>query len=261
MLELLTAEEKSYLIGFLQGDGSHYATTRNRGRVSIEIAKRDIDILNKIEDLLSDKVNVLRSNRIRDTNFKQNYESTSLCIYNWAFRKEITEWVPIGKKSAIMQPPHWAVAKHYIRGLSDTEGSIGFRSTHEPFWSICIVSDSVKDYIISSIKNVLGVTKNINRNKRDNVYNIMLNNEEAVNYASWLYDDAIIYINRKFEKVQEIKTWTRIKKKGHRGPTWLPHEDEVAISCASMEDKTSMLNRTAKAIRIRVCRLKQYNKN
>jgi hypothetical protein len=256
MLEKLTPEEHSYLIGFLQGDGSHSKQTRNRGKIVIEIAKQDIDILDKIEGLLSKTVYVGRGGRQRNTNFKNNYESASLTVCNWSFRQEIAKDVPIGYKSMIIQPPNWVIPKHYIRGLVDAEGSIGFVKTGEPFCAIFILSESVKDFILASIQNVLEVRKTLNRNKRDNAYNIMLNNEDAINYARWLYKDASIYMDRKWNKANEIQTWVRTRARRPRGLKWSSDEDKIVLSSISMKRKLSKLNRTAAAISIRKWRLK-----
>jgi hypothetical protein len=38
----------SYLIGLLQTDGNVYETTRNRGRITLELSEKDCDIIEKI---------------------------------------------------------------------------------------------------------------------------------------------------------------------------------------------------------------------
>lgn len=53
MLETLTAEEKFYIIGLFQGDGSLSESTRNRGKFQYEISIKDRDIIDKLYPLFS----------------------------------------------------------------------------------------------------------------------------------------------------------------------------------------------------------------
>jgi len=262
MLELLTPEEKSYIIGFLQGDGSHSESTRNRGKVSIELSSRDVDILDKIDNVLSKHVNVLRSKRQRDTNFKKNHISSTLCIHDFGFRKEITKDVPLGYKTDIVKPPSWVVEndRHYIRGYFEADGSLGFKGTGEPFWSLFLKSDELKRYVLSSIEKTVGIVKNINRNKRDNAYNLGLSNENAMLYSKWLYSNASLYLNRKLRISEEMQNWIRVKKVGNRKRTWLNDENNIALSDLSVEEKSKKLGRSIKSIKSRIWRLKRYNK-
>jgi len=258
MLELLTPEEKSYIIGFLQGDGSHSESTRNRGKASIELSSRDVDILDKIDNVLSKHVNVLRSKRQKDTNFKKNNISSVLCIHDFRFRKEIIVDIPVGPKTDVVRPPSWVTGndRHYIRGYFEADGSLGFKKTGEPFWSLFLKSDELKRYVLSSIEKIVGIVKNVNRNKRDNAYNLSLSNEDAVIYSKWLYSDTSLYLNRKFNIMQEIQNWVRVKKVGNRKQTWLANEDSIALSDLSIEEKSKKLGRSIKAIKSRIWRLK-----
>lgn len=262
MLELLTPEQKSYLIGFLQGDGHHSESTRNRGKISIEISDRDIDILDKLEEILSNYIKVSRSHRTRKTNFSEYASLCTLTLFDWAFRVEIREFVPVGKKSEIIKPPTAEYNdKHYIRGLIDADGSLGFKKTGEPFLSLVTSSESIKEYIVDSIKNVVGADKRNNRNKRDNVYNIVLLSEDAVEYTKWLYEDASIYLNRKYNNYLEMGCWVRIvSKRPGRRKAWLSYEDGIVLSDTSLGNKCLVLERSPSSIKTRLWRLKQHNK-
>ena len=60
----------------------------------------------------------------------------------------------------------------------------------------------MSDTLIQSLKDIV---KNVNRNKRDNIYNIMVSNELAVQIARDLYLNNEIAINRKRIKAEEIQ--------------------------------------------------------
>lgn len=260
MLEKLSSENLNYIIGFLQGDGHHSEKTRNRGRISIELNHRDIDILNKIQALILPFINVTINSRVRDTNFKKGSHQTTLSIYDWAFRTAIKPYVPVGCKSDIIEPPLSLSnfsKKDYIRGLIDADGSIGISKANRPFISLCVSSESIKEFLISDIEEVTGLTKYMKRNSRDNVYNIMLNNENAIQYASYLYEGSALYLNRKYNEYLNFSNWERsIPKKVGISKKWFPYEDEIVLDIAlNLEDKIKILRRTAKSINVRTWRL------
>ena len=47
----------------------------------------------------------------------------------------------------------------------------------------------------------MSIEKRLSRNKRDNVYNIILFDEDAVEYTRLLYKDATIYLGRKYQNL------------------------------------------------------------
>lgn len=179
MLEKINAENLNYMIGFLQADGHHEESPRNGGKIRIELNHRDIDILEKIKDIVIPHINITIKSRVRDTNFKKGSHQTTLSIFNLAFRTAIKPYVPVGRKSDIIEPPFSLPnfsKRHYIRGLIDADGSIGISKANRPFISLCVSSEKIKEFIINDIKEITGLKKEMNRNTRDNVYNIKAKN-------------------------------------------------------------------------------------
>jgi len=248
-----TNEELSYIIGFLHGDGSYYKQSRNRGKISIELSKKDVDILDKIQAIISDGK---RSERTRDTNFKKNYASSILLIYKKEIRYTLD--LPVGKKCEIIKPPKWIDENHYIRGLCDADGSIGMTSKGKPFWSLCTSSEDIKNLIISKMRDIVGIEKRLHRNKRDGVYNIVLYDEDAIKFALYTYGKATIYLDRKYQAFNKIVEWKRTTpKRPGRKKIWLPEEDRIVLSDLSIKDKIILLNRSKSSISTRFWRLRQ----
>lgn len=264
MLEKIDAHSLSYIIGFIQGDGHHGETTRNRGKVEIELSLKDIDILDKIESCLNPFFSVNRRNRLRSTNFILDHESVSLTIHDLAFRTAIKPFVPIGRKSDIIEPPFALLGfskRDYIRGLIDADGAVGVRTDGKPFISLCISSEKIKEFFIDSIFEVTGLRKEMKRNSRDNVYNIMLNNEEAILYADYLYKDSSLYLDRKYLKYNEMLLWQRNNKKRTWTSTkWTQEEDNIVLDLnITLEKKIEILGRTDRSIGMRWYRLNGKN--
>ena len=59
-------KNESYIFGILVTDGSLYLTTRNRGRIILEISGKDEDIVDKLVEIVPFSKKRIR---IRETNF------------------------------------------------------------------------------------------------------------------------------------------------------------------------------------------------
>lgn len=255
----LLSEDESYLIGFVQGDGNIYEQTRNRGRVSIEISERDIDILLKLKTIVQRMFgcNAVISKRTRDTNFKSGYKSAKLCVCDILFRKWICQFVPVGKKDTKISAPNNVSEKDYLRGLFDADGSLGVTAKNRCFMSFCTKSDMIKDFLVKSISSNTGVNKAVEKNGRDLIYNICLFDEDAVAYLSFLYGEASIYLERKYKKYLAIMEWKRsVPKITFRRKWWSTEEDKIVTSSKlTIEEKIEILNRTKKSISMRYYRI------
>lgn len=266
MLSNISSEYLSYIVGFLQGDGSHSEQTRNRGKISVELSSKDIVLLDSFEGILNEIVTVHRSGRERDTNFKDNHKSCILTIHDFNLRKQLLPYIPVGKKSLKIEPPvdlpnFNKVA--YLRGLTDADGSLGITAEDKPFWSLCTSSEAIKEFVLQDIKKELNFEKRIERNKRDSVYNISMFNEDAVIYTKLLYNDSGIHLDRKFEEYKKVQMWIRtVPKRPGRAKHWLPYEDYIVLDYKlSMKDKCKLLERSISSIKTRAWRLKQSNNN
>ena len=65
---------ESYLFGLILTDGSVYLTTQNRGKITIELQRSDIELLEKIQQNIPESIISIRK---RNTNFKKGYESAT----------------------------------------------------------------------------------------------------------------------------------------------------------------------------------------
>lgn len=208
----LSKEQISYLIGFLHADGHLYETTRNRGKLSIEVDETDNDIIIKVQNLIGGTIR----KRNRETNFGQN-SSVILTQCGLETRKFLkSKGMIAGKKSLIISAPSKLSFNHYLRGYFDGDGSLGFTKNNEPFISFCVSSEKLKDQILTFLNEKLGITKNLKRNKRDKVYNIVVKNEGAIGLGKLMYKRSSIFLDRKKKKFNSLLKWKRTKKIGNR---------------------------------------------
>ena len=242
----------SYFLGFAMMDGHFSEKSRNRGSLSIELSSKDSELLHDFSRLFN--INCFISNRLRDTNYKLEIDTTTLKIYKLAFREELKEigFSTNGKNFFI---PDGILMRDFWRGVIDADGSLGFMKSGRPFVSLVAVEENTKVEYFKLIKHLTNKDKDINRNKRDNVYNIMLCDEDAQAMVNYLYYDNCLSINRKSSKANEIMLWERkTNKRKHSVKKWDKEQDEF-ISNNSIEDSIIKLNRTEKSIKTRLWRL------
>lgn len=245
---------ESYLFGLILTDGSVYLTTRNRGKITIELQKSDNSLLYDIQKRIPESsVNT----RKRDTNFKKDYESAIWSNHQMSFRNKFFSYgLPRENKRLIGDAPTVEYSeKDFWRGVFDGNGSIGFTSDNEPFISIVMTSENLKNTFCELLAKEFDIHKTVNPNKRDHIYNIILKNEDAITFCNFMYENADIYLNRKYEKYMQMKTWKRTKKKVNER-AWTSEEIAFIIS-HSVKESSEKLHRTERSVKMKLWRLKQ----
>jgi intein/homing endonuclease len=254
----LKKPEHSYFFGFIQGDGSFYRQSRNRGRLSIELKDSDRSLLEQFQSLFPTYSSI--NERMRDTNFKKDSCTSIFRIYDETFRNELINLgLSPGAKSRTVSPPNVDYSKRdYIRGLIDADGSLGVTSKGYPFISLVTASDSTKDAFIQLYEQLTGKTKESNRNTRDNIYNLAVFREDAQIMINALYYNGCLALERKKIKAQEALAWERpnsMKKVDFERKRWTDTEDKY-LQSHTIEESIEYLGRTKKSIEIRLWRLK-----
>jgi intein/homing endonuclease len=244
--------ENSYLIGFVQADGSLYQNTRNRGKLSVEISIRDIDILQKFQPLIPFHTSLRE--RVRTTNFSENHHSVTLSAFSQEFREFLnSNGIPYGVKHQIIKPPTNVEKIDYLRGLIDGDGSVGYTSNGIPFVSLCTCSDAIADFFKSFIKENFNYDKYSSRNKRDDAYNLSVYRNVAVKLANILYYDGCLALNRKTDSAKTLK-WGKPDHYKMKQRPFSEQEDRVIFN-STRKEAAEKLNRTYKSIVMRRWRL------
>jgi hypothetical protein len=197
----LKIPEHSYFFGFIQADGTLRKFSRNRGYLEIELKESDREILKSFKKLFPLLCSSIKT-RIRDTNFKKHHKSCSLRIFHKEFRDELIKLgLSPGKKFLNTFPPKCSFSERdYIRGLIDGDGSVGITKKGFPFITLTVKSEALKNYLCGVIEKVIKEKKRISRNKRDDIYNIMLNREKAQKFIKYLYYSRLFNIKKKTKK-------------------------------------------------------------
>ena len=254
----LTRPDHAYFFGFAQTDGSLYAGTGQRGRLTIELSERDESVLHSFTTLFDVYSRV--SYRERTTNFGR-HRSATWTACDLAFRTELVELgLPTGRKSATVAPPSGLFSvQDYLRGLVDGDGSVGFTRTGRPFVSFVSASQPLAEFFCAQALRVAGAYRTPKRNARDSVYNLMVAGDPAAPLAEWLYPDGCLALERKRTAAGLVAAWTRpagMRARPVAGARrWTAHED-ADVFAGSIREAAIRLGRSESAVNIRRFRLR-----
>ncbi|MFD0328694.1 LAGLIDADG family homing endonuclease [Streptacidiphilus monticola] len=164
--------DHAYLFGFLQADGHLFRGRGQKGRLTVELNARDIELLERFKALCPYPSSV--TTRTRATNFSPESRTAVWSVCALAFRRELVcLGLPEGRKSARIAPPGIPFsARDYLRGLIDADGSLGMTAKGNPFVSLVTQSDALAEYFCESVRQLTGVVHRPRRNRRDSVFNL-----------------------------------------------------------------------------------------
>lgn len=249
----------AYFIGFVQTDGTITEQSRNRGRISIEINSGDRNLLEQMKEELNKLgLNATLGERTRDTQFKVDYQSVILRVFDLEFRQFISNYIPSGKKSDTVQfvkDIDSTYIKHYVRGLIDGDGSVGITSEGFPFVSFWTINESLAAGLENYFFKLTNKHRSLNRTKRDDGITIVYTKEEAQLISEELYRDADIKLDRKYKNYLELMKWQRppdMKKMYSK--KWDKEQDEYILN-HTINESMQELGRTERSIKARLFRL------
>lgn len=195
-------EFSAYIAGFIMADGHIHLGKDNY--LQIEVNSRDEDIINKIKQHLQFSGKIYHRNA-RKTSIAKNIcgPTSKIQIKNTKLINDLNKnfQIPLRDKSyiadfpAIIPEEH---KKHFIRGLIDGDG-----------WILCGLSKSSFVVGLCGTYNIVSKTKenlcedcstNSVRQTSENCYKFSIGGKKAIKIADWLYKDANIFLERKYNK-------------------------------------------------------------
>ncbi len=194
----------AYVLGFISADGN----ICHSGRVhALQIACDDKDVIEKIKFAFEYEGPIYEKAR---PNGKISY---SLRICDPIIFKDLEHLGVTERKSLTFTPSKTPVklVRHFIRGYFDGDGSVYLRNTKYPsrlVVSIYTASLNMANYLHINCKQVLGdlyqgrILMHMARQKTP-FYNIHLGHKAAVKLFNYMYQNADIYLERKYKKFLE----------------------------------------------------------
>lgn len=209
--ETIDTESKAYWLGFIYADG-YVSNTKYSKKMGIALGIKDVEHLYKFKEFINSDHPI----KIYKTSggFKVGLEYCRIQISGDKIFSDLVKHGVIEHKSLCVKFPEdipEELLRHFIRGYFEGNGC--FRKNHEGNADIDFCSTFE---FLTSLKSILNVeyrpfTQRYNNGK--NNYNLtIMRREDVIRITRYMYSDASIYLNRKYEVAQTVLNGTYRKQ-------------------------------------------------
>ena len=192
--ENINTEEKAYILGLLYADG--YINNNGFG---ITLMETDKELLEKISNIIYGKI-VLGYRKIKN-NAKPQYRFE---VVSQKMKNNLIEHGCVKAKTFKIRFPYLKnnmIYQHFIRGYFDGDGCLCVPTNKPKNITFTITSNIIFcDGLAEYVKNVVGVNMKSCVRYKDVGITRLTGGQQVRKFMNWLYADATIYMNRKFEK-------------------------------------------------------------
>ena len=205
--ENIDTEEKAYWLGFLYADGCVNLQKNNSGEVSIKLYVGDNNHLKKFNKSLNGNIPVTYEEGICTFNDKTQY-SCSIRCYSIKMATDLISHGCTPNKTFFITIPELdeSLMSHFIRGFFDGDGCICTASKQRKTLGINFCSASQQ--FLSELRSILyknGINSYITDEKDKNTYRLYIKGMKNVdNMWNYMFDNATIYLDRKYTKKQKL---------------------------------------------------------
>lgn len=200
------SHDMAWLVGFLAADG---CISKNTNRITIQLAKKDEEILEKIRTLIG------IDNKISSYTTNTGYD---VVTYGWGceeHKKDLASYNVIPHKTFALTPPYTLEKQYridYIRGYFDGDGSINLiknsngRGNGNLRWQVCSATKCILEFIRDELESLGVPPVNIRQEFRTNepLYVLSYSSRATRMIYDVLYNDSEMFLARKREHYEEI---------------------------------------------------------
>lgn len=199
--DIIDCQEKAYWLGFFAADGYNH---RNKGCIEFRLHKQDIEILNKFKSCI-------QSNNPIGL-YKETYCNLSLCSKHLC--EKLAEYGLNQAKTYTLQLPSLEkpLMRHFIRGYFDGDGCFSVikrsdrKNPNSKIYQFNITGmEGPLSIIQQHLVDNVGVIKNSLKKRVSSVAVTIHYSGRGVckRILDYLYDNATIYLQRKYNKYKE----------------------------------------------------------
>lgn len=208
VFDSIDSEEKAYWLGFLYADGN---VSSDKNVVAVTLKAEDHNHLEKLKDFFKATVNKI-SYGIVSLNH-EHYSKCSLQVCDKHLKEKLISLGCFPKKSLTLKFPNTSIFNNpllvypFIRGYVDGDGCLTFSKSGRLELSIIGTKDFLSG-IQTAFPNRFKSVHHIKRTKSD-VCKISVTGNNADYVSAILYQDASIYLQRKYDRfaVLSRNTW------------------------------------------------------
>lgn len=213
--ENIDTEEKAYWLGFIAADGCVVKTGNyNSYRLYINLGNIDEKHLQKFLDSINaDDINIQHYTSTSGFSNKNGTKTSRIVLNSLKLCKDLSKYNICERKSYNVEMPEIdnQLLPHYLRGYVDGDGSFyyyydeknkRYRYSFEIVGGSKIFMEQVQSYLSYN-----DIKANIYTRKTNSSIRLMSSSKtEILKIIDLLYSNANIYLDRKFNKINEIKT-------------------------------------------------------
>ena len=216
--DIIDNQEKAYIFGLFYADACNYESS---GRIKIDLQEDDRNILEIIKDKL-EYTGTLKCYYVEYKTFgDKTYKckpSIRLLINSKHMSEQLASKGCVYNKSKVAKFPDKSILpddllRHFIRGYMDGNGNISYcidnkNTKHKKFQiGFCGTTD-----IINTLNNIIrdkfkcspAIRDRFPDRDNNNLQLAISGNNKCKEFLDWIYKDAIIYIQRKYNKYLEL---------------------------------------------------------
>lgn len=204
--ETIDSEEKAYWLGFMYADGYIVSNQGRYGqeKVGITLSTKDIDHLKKF------KKSIKATNPITDVS-RATYSLSRILLTSQKTVNDLIKQGCVRQKSLILEFPTikqvpYELLHHFVRGYFDGDGSISSsfsKTTEHISYNVSIVGTENFMYECYLFLGEMG-SLFPDKRKNNSWYLNIGGNLQIITLFKFLYKDATIYMDRKYNKFQEL---------------------------------------------------------
>ena len=204
--KVIDSEEKAYWLGFIYADGCIEEKKKSNGKVSameLTISLAEVD-RGHLEKFLK---SIESNSPIRSKKATCNGKVFPACRCAVCCTELCRDLIKLGvvpNKSLILkfpteeQVPKYLL-KHFIRGYVDGDGTVRISKRNQPCLSMCGTLE-----FLEGVRQATNWENKIGIDKRNGLHRLELGCSKAKKQLDFLYSEANIYLDRKYEKYLEI---------------------------------------------------------
>ena len=209
VFDTIDTEEKAYWLGFLYADG-YVSSSKNA--VELSLKESDKEHLEKFRGFLKCTEELTVKTGKASCNGKE-FKRARLCLYNKHFHDTLVNLGCIPNKSLVLQFPSLNIFSKenlvipFIRGYVDGDGCLSF--TRSGRLAIQVIGTrEFLDGILKIFPQFGTKKKKDSRHLDSNTYAISCCCNKADYVTDILYNNAIIYLDRKYERYKKFAVLT-----------------------------------------------------
>lgn len=236
IFDSLDCEEKFYWLGFMFADGN---ISKTGNRIEVRLSLKDLNHLEKFKKFLN------LTTEIR-TGICNNYGYCHLSVRNKHLWEVLNSYGCTPCKSLTLKFPKLELFKHktdilhFIRGYVDGDGCLSTYLNATKTSINTSVSIVGTHEFLTKIKNIFGgkhgtIISKSSKNYINSAYQLVYGGAIARKFARYLYENAKIYLDRKYKKYNEF---CRIEEESSRRKS-----SKIGESCDANTEVSSVITK------------------